>query len=140
MLPQSLPGIRRIYFTMCAALPPYVMLTGICGGAVAMYRDSLEKIPFAGIPTLKCDGTVVNGSRQEKSSLEFRTSGRLPDGVRLAFIVECVNGTSWLIGSREPNYPVVEYSDFSGDPSGSAAVRTYKITHIGVKSAIPVVL
>lgn len=140
MLPQSLPGIRRIYYTYCYSLPPRVMLTGLCGGAVVLFRDGLVPVPFAGEPVLKWDGSMENGSRVEKSTLTFRTSHALPEGVRIAFVVETFSGKSCLIGAREPNYPVVEYSETTGETAGEAAVRTYNISHIAVKSVIPVLL
>lgn len=140
MLPQSMPGIRRIYVVPCHRLPPRLMLAALTGGAVAMFRKSLTPVPFTGTPTLKWDVSVENGSRKEKTTLEFRSSIEIPEGMRQAFIVEGVNRKVYLIGTREPNYPVVEYSESTGEPAGSPAVRTYKITHTAIKSIIPVVL
>lgn len=140
MVAQSLPGIRRISVIPCASLPRHLMLTAICGGAVSLFRESLHDIPFCGSPVYKREGTILNNSRAEKSTLEFRSDVRIPDGVPVAFVVECVGGAVWLIGAREPNYPVIEFSDTSGSTSGDPAVRTYKITHRDIKSGIPAVL
>lgn len=140
MLPQSLPGIRRIYTCHCSSLPSHLMLSAICGGTYAMYRSALTPVPFAGHPTYRREGTVMNNSRAEKSTLEFRTGSPLPEDVRLAIVVECVNGQVWLIGTREPNYPVIEYTDSSGSPGGDPAVRTCKVTHTDIKSGLPVLL
>lgn len=136
----SLPGIRRLYYTPCHNLPAHLMLSSICGGVAILFRDALPEIPFSGMPLFSREGTILNNSRAEKSSLEFRTSLCLPEGVRLAFVAECVNGDTWLIGTREPNYPLVGYSDSSGSPGADPAVRTYKITHTDIKSGIPAVL
>lgn len=140
MLAQSLPGIRRIYTCPCASLPSHLMLSAICGSAFAMFRSGLTRIPFAGMPTYRREGSVMNNSRAEKSTLEFRTDYPIPEDVRLAFVVECVNGDVRLIGTREPNYPVIEYTDTSGSPGGDPAVRTCKVTHTDIKSGIPVLL
>lgn len=140
MIPQSLPGVRRIHAVPCASLSPHLMLTAICGGAYAMFRKDLQPVPFAGKPTFKREGSLLNGSRAQKSVLEFRSDYVVPEGVRMAFVVELVNGQVLLIGSREPNYPVIEYNDFSGDPAGDPAVRTYTVTHTDIRSGIPVIL
>lgn len=105
-----------------------------------MFRQELQEVPFAGNPSFKREGSLLNGSRAQKTTLEFRSDRVLPEGVRLAFVVELVNRQVWLIGSREPNYPVIEYSDSSGDPAGDPAVRTYRITHTDIRSGIPAML
>ncbi|MDE6022022.1 MAG: hypothetical protein K2G13_00825 [Muribaculaceae bacterium] len=140
MTAPSRPGVRRIYAIPCSQLFPNLMLSAICGGAYAMFRADLQQLSFSGTPTFTREGTILNGSRAQKSTLQFRSDFIAPEGVRMAFVVELVNGKVWLIGSREPNYPVVEYSDFSGEPSGEPAVRTYKITHTDIRSGIPVLL
>lgn len=140
MIAQSRPGVRRIYAVPCATLSPNMMLTAICGGACAMFRKDLQRVPFAGKPTFTRDGTLLKGSRAQKSVLEFRSDYVMPEGVRMAFVVELVNGKVWLIGTREPNYPAIEYTDFSGDPAGDPAIRTYRITHTDIRSGIPVIL
>lgn len=140
MTAPSRPGIRRIYIVPCSSLSPNLMLTAICGGAYAMFRADLQQLSFSGKPTFTREGTILNGSRAQKSTLEFRSDFEMPEGTRIAFVVELVNGKVWLIGSREPNYPIVEYSDFSGDPAGDPAVRTYKVTHTDIRSGIPVLL
>ena len=136
----SRAGVKKLYYVAAAALPRHLMLTAICKGSYAAFLDLLTEIPFSGKPLFTRDGTLLNGVRAEKSSLEFRSDLELPEGVRIAFVVEQVNGKCWLIGAREPNYPVVEYSDTSGDPAGDPAIRTYKITHTDIRSGIPVIL
>ncbi len=136
----SRPGIRRIYYTPASTLPRHLMLTAICGGAYASFVDTLIEIPFSGKPTFAREGSLLNGARAEKSTLEFRTDAHLPEDIRIAIIVEQVNGNCYLIGTRELNYPVIEFSDSSGDPAGDPAVRTYRITHTDIRSGIPVIL
>lgn len=135
----SLPGISRIEIVLCDDLPSRVMEHSMCGCIVALAVPSV-RIGFSGSPSLTCEGTIVSGQRQEKSTLEFSTLHRLPEGKLLAFVVSCVNGSQYLIGSREGRFPVINYTDTSGEPGRSAAVRTYKITHIALKSMLPCVL
>lgn len=135
----SLPGITRIEILRCDNLPPSLMFNSICGCIVVLYRPS-EKVDFIGRPTLKWEGTIVNGIRQEKSTLEFSTLSPLPEGVNLAFVVTGADGEQRLVGTREGRYPVITYSDSTGEAGGSAAVRIYKITHIALKSVLPCIL
>lgn len=97
-------------------------------------------IKFYGHPTLKWEGSKVNGARQEKTTLEFLTNEVLPDNKHIAFVVTTASGKQYLIGTREPKYPVITYSETSGAPDGEAALRAYKITHIAQKSVLPCIL
>lgn len=135
----SLPGIYRIQYVRCADLTPDLMLQSLCGITVAVIA-SVVSVEFSGKPLFKTEGSKVNGSRQEKSILEFSTLQVLPEGENLAFIVSGANGRQYLIGSREPRFPIINYSDTAGSPSGDAAIRTYKITHLAQKSALPCIL
>lgn len=135
----SLPGITKIRMILCPELPPGLMFQSICGCVPALAVRS-EPVGFIGRPLLKWEGAIVNGSRQEKSTLEFKTHSPLPEGRRLAFVVTSASGRQYLIGTREPLYPVITYSDTTGAPDGEAAVRTYKITHIALKSVLRCVL
>lgn len=136
---HSLPGISKIHMVHCADLTPSAMLQSICGCMVAVVAPAVQ-VDFIGRPTLTWEGSKVNGSRQEKSTLEFTTLSHLPEGVNLAFVITAAGGRQYLVGTREGRYPVVEYSDTTGQPGGTPAVRTYKITHIAQKSVLECVL
>lgn len=136
---QSLPGIKKIQIVRCADLQADVMLHSICGCVVAIAAPS-ETIEFSGRPILQWDGSKVNGTRQEKTKLEFATIHPLPEGEHLAFVVTAADGRQYLIGSREGRYPKIEYTESTGEPGRSAAVRSYKISHIAQKSVLPCVL
>ncbi|MBD5258456.1 MAG: hypothetical protein K2L73_02180 [Muribaculaceae bacterium] len=135
----SLPGIKKIQVIRCNQLPPGLMLHSICGCMVALSLPS-HSVAFNGRPLLTWEGTMVNGGRQEKSTLEFTTAEPLPEGENLAFVVTGAGGKQYLIGTREGRFPIVAYSETTGSPNGDAAVRTYKITHIARKSVLPCVL
>lgn len=136
---QSLPGIRKIQIVRCSDLQAGVMLHSICGCVVAIAAPS-EVIEFCGRPVLSWEGSKVNGTRQEKSKLEFSTIHHLPEGENLAFVVTAADGRQFLVGSREGRFPKIEYSESTGEPGRSASVRTYKISHIAQKSVLPCVL
>lgn len=136
---NALPGIVSIRYTDCGNLQPHVMQQSISGAVIDLAVDAV-KINFFDVPKCQWSGTLSSGCREEKSTLEFATTDILPEGRRLAFILTLASGKQFLIGSREPNYPMVEYSESTGSPSGEAAVRTYKITHVALKSVLPCVL
>lgn len=115
------------------------MLHSICGCIVAIAAPS-ETVEFVGRPILSWDGSKVNGTRQEKTKLEFSTIHPIPEGVNLAFVVTAADDRQFLIGSREGRFPVIEYTETTGEPGRSASVRTYKISHIAQKSVLPCVL
>lgn len=132
---RRLPGIRKIEIVRCAELQAGLMLHSICGCVVAVRAPS-ENVEYSGRPTLKWEGSKVNGVRQEKSTLEFSTIHPLPEGENLAFVVTSADGQQYLIGTREGRYPKIEYSETTGEPGGVAASRSYKISHIAQKSVL----
>ncbi len=139
MQTNTLPGIVKIQMVRCSDIQPHVMLTSICGAVVALAIPSVP-VKFYGRPSFKWDGSKINGARQEKSTLEFSTTDRLPEGEWLAFVITAASGKQYLIGAREPKYPQINYSETAGAPDGEAALRTYKITHVAQKSVLPCIL
>lgn len=135
MSSYSLPGITRIRIVRCSDLGPHLMLQSVCGCIVAVAAPFVT-VEFTGRPTLTWEGSKVNGARQEKTTLEFSTLMRLPEGENLAFVVTGASGRQYLVGTREGRYPVVSYTQTTGDTTGTAAVRTYKVTHTAMKSAL----
>lgn len=133
---NTLPGIVSIQFTDCKYLPSHIMQQALSGMPVVL-AIPFVKVNFYGIPKCEWSGSLSSGCRQEKTTLEFATSDALPEGRRLAFVVTVASGRQYLIGTREPKYPQIKYSETTGSPSGDAAVRTYKITHVALQSVLP---
>lgn len=136
---NTLPGIVSIRYARCADIQPCVMLQSIGGMTVYLGLDATD-IGFYGQPKLEWDNSISEQGRIEKATLEFTSSDILPESDRLAFIVTAASGRQFLIGSLEPKYPKIEFSETLGAPDGKAAVRTYKITHTALKSVLPCVL
>ncbi len=131
-----LPGIVRIHMIRCKDLPAYVMFSAI-GGAKVYLNLAHQQIKFFGTPKLTWEGSMLNGSRQEKSTFEFSTKDPIPEGEHLAFVAVAASGNMYLVGAREPNYPIISYSETVGAPDGEAALRKYKITHVAQISVVP---
>lgn len=136
---NTLPGIVKIRMLRCEVLPPHLMSMSVCGALIALALPSVT-VKFYGQPMLKWEGTTVDGARQEKATLEFSSTDRLPEGERLAFVVTVASGKQYLVGTREPKYPQINYTETTGAPDGDAALRTYKITYVALKSVLPCIL
>lgn len=136
---HSLPGITSIRIVRCSYLPADAMLQSLANCIVPISAP-YETVEFCGRPVLSWESSAANGDYQEKSELEFSTIHPLPTGENLAFVVTSVDGAQYLIGTREPRYPLVNYSQTTGDISRSPSVRTYKITHLAQKSVLPCLL
>lgn len=135
MISQRIPGIIKIGYLKSSQLPPDIMLQSIAGLVIGI-PTQITWIPFVGECFLSWEGSLLNGGRQEKSTLKFNTCSVIPDDIHLAFVVRCASGKEYVIGAREARYPVVTYSETTGKQSGDAAVRSYTITHIAQKSVL----
>ena len=136
---NTVPGIVRIDVAFCSDLSRNLMFHSIAGAVIALATKTV-RVSFYGVPSLKWESEPLNGVRNERSTLEFDSSMVLPEGERLAFIVTTASGRQFLIGTREPNYPVITFSESSGSPGGEAAVRHYVVSHLALKSVLPCIL
>ena len=136
---NTLPGIVKIQIVRCSDIQPHVMQMSMCGALIALALPAVT-IKFYGVPSLKWTGSPLNRGCEEKSTLEFSTTAKLPEGELIAFVITAASGKQCLIGTREPKYPMISYTETTGAPDGDAALRTYKITHIAPKSVLPCVL
>lgn len=136
---NRLPGIMRLSYIKCKRLPAFAMFESL-NRVIISVPFPTNTIHFYGEATLSWEGSMLNGQRQEKSTLEFKTSDELPMDEPIAFVVTTIYGLQYLIGTREPNYPVINYSDSTGTVGKDAAVRTYKVTHLGRKSVLRCIL
>lgn len=139
MTSYPLPGICAIHVIACSDLPPHLMMMSD-SGLILPISSFAQKVSFTGHPLFRWEHSMLNGSPQEISFLEFATTEQLPEGEPLAFVVSWGSGKQYLIGTRESNYPVVTYEETAGTVVGEPALRTYKISHKGAKSALPCIL
>lgn len=133
--PTHMPGIVGIAAIRCSLLTPQLMLAALTG-ATALVPSEYTKLRFYGKPSLKWEGSYVNGQRQEKATLEFSTDEKIDEGVRWAFVVWTASGKNYLIGQREPRYPVVTYSETTGKVGDTPNLRSYKVTYVAQKAVV----
>lgn len=133
----SLPGILKIGFLECSKLSPQLTLKSLSDVPIAVFSEIIY-VNFYGEPT--CDAVNNNdcNGRVEKSTLKFITTDKIPDNKPLAFVVHCVNGAKYLIGTKEPPYPVVKISTETGKTGGDASAYSVEITYSSIKSLLSV--
>ena len=133
------PGVRSLYVVETENVPMGAMLQSICGNLVAVSAPA-ERIATVGAVTLRWEGTKLNGCRQEKATLEFRTTRPLADREGLSFVAACASGDMYLLGTREGRRPVVTYAADAGTPEGGASAYSYRVTLVAQKAVLPCVL
>lgn len=133
----SLPGIRKIGYLECDKLAPQLMMKSLVGVPIAILTD-LVNIVFSGEATCEAVSDNDNNGRSEKTTLKFSTLQQIPDNRPLAFVVQCVNGNNYLIGTYERPYPIIKITTDTGSAGGNISSYTVEVSHIGIKSLLPV--
>lgn len=135
MCTQSLPGIFKIGFLECSKLSPQLAMKSISGIPIAVLTD-IVNVQFSGEPTCEAVSDNDNNGRIEKTTLKFTTTQNLTVDKPVAFVVQCVNGKKYLIGSKEPPYPILKITNDTGKPSGNVSAYSVEITHSAIKSLL----
>ncbi len=133
----SLPGILRIGYVATEKLSPRIMWKSLAGIPIGLFADVTE-VAILGEALCEADSTADNNGRVEKTTLSFTTLDTLPDDDRIAWVVECVNGKKYLIGTRSAPYPTMKTTITTGTASGNSSVTSVEITHMAVKSLIEI--
>ena len=133
---QILPGVKAIGWVDCNNLPNRVDLLGICRQNFGIFT-TVTAVEFFNEPECSCKREKEGGSYSETASLKFQCGSRLPEHIRLGFVVTDIAGQSYLIGSKEAPRPIVEVEHRTGSPSGDAASFYYEIKHVALKTLIP---
>lgn len=128
-----LPGITSIGYALCADLPPAIPFTALAGCPVDM-PEQVISVPFSGSPTCEAVASTVDHGQKETVTLQFATACRLPHHMRLAFVVGTADGQRYLIGAKEPPFPICEVSFSTGSAEGDPAVSSVKVTCKSVKA------
>ena len=133
----QLPGIIRVGWIECNTLPPHMQLKARAGMPVETASD-VNYIEIQGEAVAKRTAKHDRHGESESATLEFHTLERLPSRNKIAFIADCVDGHRYIIGNREPPYPVIETTESSGAASSERAGYDVKVSHVGVKAMIKV--
>ena len=133
MVYQSLPGICFVGYVDCNRLQRHSELKAQVGLPVAVFADIIP-VNYAGVPTCECQSDYDNNGRLEKTTLKFVTTDRLQDLRRVAFVIKDCNGKAYIIGHREPPFPIIKWTKATGTPGGDSSAITVEITLFAHKS------
>ena len=135
----SLPGIKKIGYIKADVLPRLLVKKALANIPIAILTG-ITYIDFTGEPSCKAVSNEENNGRLEECTLSFSSTQNIPTDWHIAFVIQCVNGKNYLIGSRELPAPRVKISNDTGTRSGNAALSTVEISHIGRKALLEVII
>ena len=95
--------------------------------------NSATHIELYGDASCEAASEHDNGSSLEKTTLQFTTTDEIPASQELAFVVEDVQGKSYIIGQKEPPFPMVEIET---KIDGKENVKEVKVVSFAKKSLI----
>ena len=130
---QSLPNITAIYYVPCASLIPNITEKHRAGLPVAIFPlpSAIEQY---GNASCEAEQEYVGGSYSEKTVLQFNTTDDLSHYPPLAFVVTDADGQSYIIGTKEAPYPIMEITQTIDK---EVHVNTVKVTFTRRKSLVP---
>ena len=131
-----LPGIQSIGWVDCEKLQSNVALNGICGNRIPVLTEILP-VPFFGQASCECSETKESGGVVATATLSFKSDVVFPLHTHLGFVVTDNNGKSWLIGSKEPPFPMMKMCIYFGDCESKSAGISYEIKHTAIKTLLP---
>ena len=135
---ERLPGIRHIAYVDAEALTPHITLQELAKIPVGIFAR-LSFVPFDKKTALcETETEFDNNATLETATLTFVSTEMLPTDKKLAFVISCVNGEQWLIGSKEAPFPFVKKEASSGLPEGDTNTIQYTVTYTNKVALVPV--
>lgn len=133
---QSLPNITAIFYVPCASLIPNITEKYRAGLPVAIFPLP-SSIEHYGNASCEAEQEYDNGGYSEKTVLQFTTTDDLSHYPALAFVVTDADGQSYVIGTKEAPYPIME---ITRTIDKEVHVNTVKVTFTRRKSLVPCVI
>jgi hypothetical protein len=130
---QSLPNIIDIYIVPCASLVPNITEKYRAGLPVAIFPLP-SPIEQYGNASCEAEQEYDNGGYSEKTVLQFTTTENISQFPPLAFVVTDAGGQSYIIGTKEAPYPIMEITQTIDK---EVHVNTVKVTFTRPKSLVP---
>ena len=130
---QSLPNITAIDYVPCASLIPNITEKYRAGLPVAIFPLP-SPIEHYGNASCEAEQEYVDGGYSEKTVLQFTTTDDLSHYPALAFVVTDADGQSYVIGTKEAPYPIMEITQTIDK---EVHVNTVKVTFTRPKSLVP---
>lgn len=130
------PGIKKIGYVYCENLAPNLMLKSIAQMPITVWGD-IAWLDLCGEPVCSTVNSYKNGGRHEEVSLSFKTTDAIPVSKPVAFVVETVNASRYILGQKESPFPIVTINGGTGSRSTSAG-DVVEVIHRGAKVLLEV--
>ena len=130
---QSLPDIIAIYQVPCSSLTANIT-ERFRAHAPVRVSQGLTLIEHYGKASCEAEQQFDNGGYSEKTVLQFSTNEEISQYPPLAFVITDAQGQSYIIGTREQPYPMVEITK---SIDKEANVNNVKVTFTRRKSLVP---
>ena len=133
---QSLPDIIAVYRMPCKELIPNITEKYRAHVPVGIYPLPTA-IEICGNSSCEAEQEFENGGYYEKTVLQFNTTEDISQSPPQAFVITDAQGQSYIIGTRELPYPMVEVTKTIDKETN---VNTVKVTFTRRKSLVPCVI
>ena len=133
---QSLPGIIAIYTVPCALLSPNIEQKYMAHLPIGIFPLPTAVEHF-GNASCEAEQEYDNGYYSEKTVFQFTTTDELDNAMHLAFVVTDANNQSYIIGTKEAPFPMVEITKTVDKEEN---VYHVKVTFANRKSLVPCAL
>ena len=133
---QQLPGIKKVSYVQCESLPEDIVLSCAADIPVAVFT-SAQEIALCEEGSCECESFEKDTTPVENARLRFRTTDLIPFTGALAFIIEDVEGKTYLIGQNEYPHPKIRRTWSSGAPSQGPAGWSVEVTFEAERALIP---
>ncbi|MBR3564722.1 MAG: hypothetical protein IKN91_00115 [Paludibacteraceae bacterium] len=123
----SYPGIKSVGYIFADHIPANSVYNAVAGIDINLF---VKPTPICIIADATCEVDESNESNgiAQSVTLSFRSTSELPRHRPLAFVIEDVNGNTFLLGQPERPHLAVARTRQTGTPSGESAVISYEVT------------
>ena len=129
---QSLPNIIAISYVPCASLIPNITEKYLAHLPVGIFPLPTA-IEHDGNASCEAEQEFDNGGYSEKTVLQFTSAEDIKQFPAPAFVIKDAQGNTFLIGTREAPYPMVEITQTIDTETN---IKAYKVTFTRRKSLI----
>lgn len=133
---NRLPGITKIRYVYAETLTADISLRAMAGVPVAVYADSFP-VTHIGDAVCETDSQFMNNGYIEKALLSFSSLDDLPTHHHLCFIIDTVNGCTYLIGTKEHPFTIIKKASTTGATDNEKAVNKYTVSYSNLVALVP---
>lgn len=134
---QLLLNIKSIEYIETRLLTNITLIHG--AGVMLNYWRNFQQLQLIGLGKLECNSKVENGSKLFTTTLSANLAERFDPRARaLAFLVTCVDGSRFLVGTDERPYPIVNTSATMPDRPSDSSLHGITVEYVDTLGLLPV--